>query len=247
MVIYFTGTGNSRHLARIAARDLDDEITDAFEYIKSGKPAEFHSEKPWVFVCPVYGWQIPHVFSKFIRENSFRGNREAYFIIDCGSDIGCAGEKVELLCKEKGFHYKGAAEVWMPENYIALFKAPDEAEAEKIINEADIHMEQLVDYIISEESFPELKTNFLDKCKSGFVNTFFYKFIIKAKAFYATDKCISCGLCEKICMLNNIILAGGKPKWGDNCTHCMACICGCPEKAIEYGSGTKSKRRYYLK
>ncbi len=31
---------------------------------------------------------------------------------------------------------------------------------------------------------------------------------------------------------------------GDACTHCMACICGCPAEAIEYGSRSRGKARY---
>ena len=246
MIIYFTGTGNSRHLAEIASRRLNDEIRDATVYIKRGEKEEFFSEKPWIFVCPVYGWRIPRVFSDFILKNSFKGSREAYFIVNCGNDIGCAGDKIEILCRQKGLYCKGTAEVWMPENYIAMFSAPDEAEAEKIIDEADIHMEHLADCILSGESFQPIETNFLDRCKSGFVNALFYKFIIKAKAFHATEKCISCGKCRKSCMLNNIEIKEGKPRWGENCTHCMACIGGCPVGAIEYGSRTKNKRRYYL-
>lgn len=37
----------------------------------------------------------------------------------------------------------------------------------------------------------------------------------------------------------------GGPVWGKRCTHCMACICGCPAEAIEYGKRTVGKRRYY--
>lgn len=247
MIVYFTGTGNSRHLARIAGEQLEDETVNATEYIKKGEHAEFYSKKPWVFICPVYGWQIPHVFSDFIRKSSFKGNNKAYFVINCGSDIGGAGEKLKPLCREKGFNCKGVAEIWMPENYIALFKAPDEDVADRIISEADIHMEYIIDKISSEMNLPKHKTCFLDKCKSGFVNKLFYKLVIKSKAFYVTDKCVSCGWCEKVCMLNNIKLTEGKPEWGKNCTHCMACIGGCPEAAIEYGRRTRRKRRYYLK
>ncbi|MFQ8599465.1 MAG: 4Fe-4S binding protein [Oscillospiraceae bacterium] len=31
-----------------------------------------------------------------------------------------------------------------------------------------------------------------------------------------------------------------------NCTHCMACIGGCPTEAIDYKSISKGKRRYYI-
>lgn len=46
--------------------------------------------------------------------------------------------------------------------------------------------------------------------------------------------------------LNNIRLENGKPVWGKNCTHCMACICYCPKEAIEYGEKSKGKPRYHF-
>ena len=68
---------------------------------------------------------------------------------------------------------------------------------------------------------------------------------VKAKPFYTTDACVACGKCAELCVLNNITLnADEKPVWGDNCTHCMACICNCPAEAIEYGKKSQGKPRY---
>jgi NAD-dependent dihydropyrimidine dehydrogenase PreA subunit len=44
--------------------------------------------------------------------------------------------------------------------------------------------------------------------------------------------------------MNNIKMVDAKPFWGNNCTHCMACINRCPADAIEYGKGTIGKPRY---
>ena len=52
MILYYTGTGNSRHLARILAEKLEDELVSAAELIREGRTGDFRSEKPWVFVCP---------------------------------------------------------------------------------------------------------------------------------------------------------------------------------------------------
>ena len=60
------------------------------------------------------------------------------------------------------------------------------------------------------------------------------------------DACIGCGRCVELCPLNNVHLKNGKPVWGKNCTHCMACICYCPKEAIEYGRKSKGKPRYHF-
>ena len=67
MVIYFSGTGNSRYCAQILANALNDQLLDAAGYIKHGIAAELISDKPWVFVGPTYAWQMAHIFSDFIK------------------------------------------------------------------------------------------------------------------------------------------------------------------------------------
>lgn len=76
---------------------------------------------------------------------------------------------------------------------------------------------------------PERHAGVADKLKSGIVNSAFYAMFVKAKKFYATDACISCGKCAVNCLTHNIELKAGKPVWDDKCFHCMKCICDCPE------------------
>ena len=66
MVIYFSGTGNSRVCAEAIAKDLGDKLIDSFEFIRNGIAAELISDKPWVFVAPVYAWAIPRVFESLL-------------------------------------------------------------------------------------------------------------------------------------------------------------------------------------
>lgn len=82
------------------------------------------------------------------------------------------------------------------------------------------------------------------KFMSSFINWGFYKFALKDKKFTVGDECNGCGLCEKVCPLNNVKVAEGKPTWNGNCTHCMRCICMCPQEAIEYGKASLGKWRY---
>jgi len=244
MIIYFSGTGNSRYCAEMLADKVEDELLDSFNFIKDGISAELISSKPWVFVSPTYCWQLPHIFADFIRRSHFKGSKEAYFVMTCGSDIGNAGEKIQKLCEEVGLDFKGVLPVVMPENYIAMFEVPPSEIAKRIVLVAKRALLKAVRLIQKREQFPEQKVHLADKFKSGPVNPLFYKLFVKAKAFYATDKCVGCGKCANTCVMNNISLEGGKPKWGDKCTHCMACICSCPTEAIEYGKKSLGKPRY---
>lgn len=246
MVVYFSGTGNSKFCAERMAEHLADEAVDAGNYIRSGIAADLVSGKPWVFVSPTYAWQIPAVFADFIRSGTFSGCKDAYFLMTCGGDIGNAGKYLEELCKETGLGYCGVCPVLMPENYIAMFHAPGPEKAAEIVRNALPVMETAAGQITRGENFPPQPVSLSDKLKSGPVNKGFNRYYVKANKFYSTDGCIGCGVCRDACVLNNIAIENGRPVWSDRCTHCMACICTCPQEAIEYGKTSLGKARYHV-
>ncbi len=244
MVIYFSGTGNSRHCAERIARETGDAVINSNELIKKGEKGSFTSEKPYVFSAPTYAWQIPHVFDKFIRNSDFSGCKKAYFVMTCGDDIGCAAKKNRMLCENIGMEYMGTARIKMPENYIAMFDSPDEEREKEINRDAEKVLSSVITQIKEGKVLQDEKAGVADKLKSGIINKTFYKLFVKSKSFEADGRCISCGKCERLCPMNAIVMKDGKPQWGESCTHCMACISHCPTQAIEYGRKSVGKRRY---
>ncbi len=244
MVIYFTGTGNSRYIAKTIAKQTDDTEIDAAKLMKKSEAPAFKSDKPYIFVSPVYAWKIPRIFENWMKKCRFEGNKKAYFVLTCGQDIGAAGNYTKRLASNMGFEYMGTAEVVMPENYLVMFSPPSEDEDEEIFSKATKHTLKLCGQISAQMPFDKVKITFTGHICSDIVTPFFYAFYIGAKKFYATDACVSCGKCVENCMTNNITMKAGKPQWGKACTHCMSCICRCPTEAIEYGKKTKGRRRY---
>ena len=246
MVLYFSGTGNSRWAAERIGGALGEQVVSLNDWLKRGEPGRFTSERPYVFVVPTYAWRIPRVVADFIRAGTFEGSKAAYFVLTCGSDTGSAGGYAGKLCAETGLTYMGLASVVMPENYVAMFPVPDGEEARRIIGAAGPVVDRAAAHIAAGEPLPAQEKRGGDDLKSGLVNRFFYRFCVSAKGFYATEACVGCGACERGCPLNNVHLAGGRPRWGADCTHCMACICGCPAGAIEYKNKSRGKERYLL-
>lgn len=254
MILYFTGTGNSEYVAKKIGDYLTDEVLNIFDKIRMFDYSEIHSEKPWVIVVPTYAWQIPRIVRDWISAAKLTGNKKVYFVMTCGDGIGNAGAYNKKLCDKKDLQYMGTAKIVMPENYIALFDAPDKKEVIKIVKKAQVVI-RITAQIIEAEVYNEIyKPSILDKILSGVINQGFYRFYISAEKFYAKDNCISCGKCEKVCPYGNIKLKSidikngksnvKKPVWGNTCTHCMACICHCPQEAIEYGKTSVGKVRY---
>lgn len=244
MILYFSGTGNSEYVARYIADRMDDEVGNLFERIRSEDYSPMKSERPWIVVVPTYAWRIPRVVEMFLRKTDLSGNQEIYFVMTCGQDNGCAGEYLRRMCDGVNLTYMGCAEIVMPENYIAMFQTPGREEAIQIIENSEKDIEKIIRYISMGHSLPAKKVHLLDRLTSGPVNSLFYPVCVKTGKFKATDACVYCEKCAKVCPLENIQYLNGKPVWGDRCTHCMACISKCPTQAIEYGRKSRGKERY---
>lgn len=244
MILYFSGTGNSEYAAKRIAAELQDEAVNLFHKIRRNDCSKINSETPWVIVTPTYGWRIPRILQEWLSKPELKGAKDIYFVMTCGGSIGNAGKYVRKLCSKKGLSFKGCIPVVMPENYIALFEAPEQNEALEIIAKAEPVLDEAARLIKNREAYAQPAVTLKDRLSSSIVNDIYYPAVIHAKKFYATDRCTSCGMCERICPLKNIDIKEGKPVWKDRCTHCMACICRCPAEAIEYGSHSKGLVRY---
>lgn len=244
MVLYFSATGNSEYTAKQIAAKIDDECINLFEKIKKNDFSEINSEKPFVFVCPTFAWNVPLFFRDWIRNTSFSGDKKAYFVMTCGADIGGAGKHNASLCKEKGFEYKGTGEIILPDNYIYASTMDTREEALETVEKCQEKLETVASTILKGDYLCE-KWQLLDPMKSGFVSTMFNRFSkMVSKNFYADENCIGCGKCEKLCVMNNIIMENGKPRWGENCSQCYACIHRCPKKSVQIKHHTEGKDRY---
>lgn len=246
-IIFFSGTGNSKYAAKRIAQIMgigSDELLDAGREIKAGRPGVIEDED--VVVCtPVYAWRTPEVLEDWLRSSVFRGKR-IWYVMTCGDQIGGADKYNEKLSGDLGLTHMGTAEIIMPENYIAMFNAPFEEEARSIIRAAKGPIDEAAWHIKNGEPIPPVHQFFIWKAGSAVVRPVFSKLFIKDKAFKAGPDCTGCGLCEELCPMNNIKIVGGRPVWNGDCTHCMACICRCPEEAIEYGRGSIGRFRYNL-
>ena len=246
MILYFSGTGNSKYVARRIADALGEPLCSISDRIKAGDTSPVETGARLIIVTPTYAWRIPRIVREWLMKTALTGAKQAWFVMTCGGEIGNAGKYNRALCQEKGLTCMGTAQLVMPENYIAMFNAPQAEEARQITARAEPDIDRAIAAIAAGENFPPTRNNLYDRFMSGPVNPIFYSFFVKAKAFTASDACVGCGQCAERCPMNNITLQNGRPVWSSQCTHCMACICYCPTEAIEYGKKSRGKPRYHF-
>jgi len=249
MILYFTGTGNSKYNAEYLADKLGDEVVSMNQYIKAEAAGEFVSEKPYVFVAPVYLATIPEIVRNFIAKSSFAGSKLAYFVSTCASVPSAVANDARKLCETGDkFTYMGSAYVRMPQNYIAFFSMTPKEEQEERFLAADQRVTEIATVISANEVLQDKPSAKFEYGIIRAVEKMYNNGFTKTRKFIATDNCIGCSICVKNCPVNAIKMVGNKPVWvKKNCIHCMACINRCPKQAIEYGKGTKDKERYFCK
>lgn len=247
MVLFFSGTGNTKLMAQTLAKCLNDESVDLLRRIKEGDFSELHSEKPFIICSPIYVSELPVFFTAYLRNVALSGNREVYGVFSNGGYSGIAGGQLKKIIRQKGMHFMGYAEFKMPSNHITnkSHKEIDDAEINQRIETSLRRAEQAAESIRNGKTFKNRHIFLLEYLITLPAAPVLCYFNQGTKNFWVKENCISCGKCAKLCPVNVISMQNKKPVWEkERCAHCMSCIQNCPVEAIEYGKITEGKKRY---
>lgn len=184
MILYFTGTGNSRYVAQRIAERMGDEAHCINDKIREKDTRPMKGDGSLIVVAPTYAWRLPRIVVEWLIKTPFPDTKEAWFVMDCGDGIGAAGRYNRQLCAEKGWIYKGTAQIVMPENYLAMFGTPEKDEAAHIVAAANPVIDRAAARIAAGEGLEEKPSTLLDRMLSGAVNDAFYLLFVKDKAVY---------------------------------------------------------------
>lgn len=243
MIYYFSGTGNSEWVAKKLANLTDDMVESIPALMKDGPTAVVATAQSKIgLVFPIYAWGVPEMVERFAKGISIQGNVYAYAVCTCGDEAGNAVKKLHSV-----FPYTSAWSVVMPNNYIPMFDVDSDQLAQEKVKNAGEQLTQIADHIIKKQTIYDVNAGGAAWLKSAVACPAFNSFAMRTKPFYSTDACNGCGLCEKNCPVGAIRIENGRPTWiKKNCTQCLSCINRCPQRAIEYGKGTRNKGRYYF-
>lgn len=244
MILCFTGTGNSLHIADGLAKRLNDQVESLNIIIKNNLERKFSSEKPFIIVAPIYAWRLPRIIEEFLPACTFEGSKKIYFVPTMGAQTGKADEYCADICNEIGMEFMGLRGIAMPDNYVIAAKMPAEDKIKKFLDDAEPQMDEIAAAIKEEKPIKKTDKCFLAGLKSGFINNQFNKYATSDKKYFANQECIGCGLCEMVCPVNNIKLQDGKPTFSGSCIACYSCIHRCPKAAINIGNKTQKHGRY---
>lgn len=237
LLVYFTGTYNTRFLvSKVEERFiLQGAKVDKIEIEKDTKVEDVTSYDYIGFSYPIYGFNAPSPFIKYIKKLKFKKNQRYFIFKNSGETMAlnnASSRKIFRLMKKNKGIFLGEYHFVMPYNIHFPF---EEAFIKQIIKE-DKKLLDIMFYNLNKNIIKKVKSNIIFSIAAFFVsiqsiggniNSFFYKIDKK--------KCSKCGLCVKNCPSHNIELRNNKIKFHHTCYMCMRCSFYCPQKAIKIG------------
>ncbi len=252
-IYFFSGTGNSFIVAQDLANGLDAKLISV---ISSMEDAVIDTTAEVIgIVFPIYDFKAPVLIETFIKK--LNCNHDAYIFAACTYGVLPIKTMIKLKKTFVSMNKKlsGAFTIKMPHNGVGYSEIPVEKQ-NQMFETWKKRSPQIIEYV------QQRKTGLIEH------NTSLHYFILlgillrmmpslfrmlksvvfqgwNSLGFVANQQCTSCGVCERICPVNNISMEKNVPVWSDKCINCFACLQWCPEEAINAGVITQKMKRYH--
>jgi ferredoxin len=246
LVLYFSGTGNTRFIATTFSQEMDASCHSIEENIDF--QAAISQQDKICFCYPIYGSCVPVIMQDFVAAHR-RTLQGKSLIIFCTQNVYSGdGARVftDLL---KGLEYQViyAAHFNMPNNLINLSGYPKAGpeRVKKYKSDAELAVERVCIDLrqgkIRRKGFNPF-SQFL-----GFMTQriYFRRTLSSAQnSVRIRQSCILCQKCVKACPAKNLVVENGKLIHKGQCFLCQRCVNLCPQKAISVLHHSEIKEQY---
>jgi ferredoxin len=247
-VYYFSGTGNSLLVAREIAKKIDGKLLRISSFTKE------ESVKPKTdmvgLVFPVYyatnDCGIPLIVQRFVSKLENLDSKYVFAVCTSGYMPGMTIENLGRAIESRGGKLAAGFTIRMSAKNLAGKKQ----ESMNIKRKKKI--EALCDYVEARregtfETRGMIRKIVLAPLRALEKPIFMYRYKKLANtsrksfeelipladaSFRINENCSGCGICARVCPVNNIQMVNGKPVWLHHCENCYGCYGWCPQNAI---------------
>ena len=245
-IYYFSGTGNSLAVAR----DISERLNARLISVTSMMNQESIAIEANVigFVFPIYDFKPPLTMEKFIHKLKNIDSKYLFAVCTYGITTSQSLNYLDKVIKSCGFS------VSMPHSGVGS-GAVSTTQHERMFENWKIKCEEICEYINArKEGKIESSSLFLSLFKPAVIRMMpsALKLLmlmllrgVKSLAFTTDNICDGCGICERICPVNNIEIVSSKPIWSNHCAGCFACFHWCLKEAISLGGFNMNIKTYH--
>lgn len=242
-IYWFSGSGNSLATARVLVEKLPDaELIPIAQAVH--RPPEAADLIGLVF--PVYAFGPPALVETFINKLPAKPDSYVFSVSTCAVTAGSTRHFIRRALRKRGIRLNAAWTVRQPENYPPLGGTPGLKSQERTHAKADEKTALIAQALLSRTAVIE-KSGLFWRLVGRLIYPSF-RFFEKHGAdrpFKADQSCNSCGICEKLCPVQNIEIRNGQPIWLGHCEQCFACFHWCPQNAVQYGRSSWIRRYHH--
>lgn len=245
IMLYFSGTGNSKYIANLFSGKFKCECYSIEEKVDFSKAIEANDTIG--FCYPIYGSCVPRIMREFVDKNVEKLKNKKLIIFCTQAMFSGDGARALMDTLPKGYGEVIYAEHFnMPNNICnsSLFSIKNGEGIKKYIISAEKKMDKVCkdikEGIIKKRGFSNF-SHLIGKSQSAY----WPKIEEKNKSSVNVDEdCVKCGVCVKLCPMKNLILEESGIKQNNNCILCYRCVNACPKKAITVLFNKKPKVQY---
>lgn len=241
-ILYFTATGNNLYVAK----KIGEDIYSIPKMVKQNV-YEIADEKVGI-VFPIYELGVPKYVEEFLDRVKIDSSY-IFVIMTYGMYDGSAISHLKKIANRNNIQLSYINTLIMIDNYLPVYKIEEQLETEerKNIETQIANIRKDLELKVNKIPRNNIKTKLLTRYarKKVFPKRDKKLGIYKKsfdKVFCVESTCISCGICEKVCPVNNIVVKE-EPDFKGECIGCLSCTHNCPQNSIRV-IGEKSKKRF---